>query len=221
MKNVFSVLLALVMLCGCWSALAENQDFSGEDMTIVVEKMEPLPIEPVENSYAPGMTDIVSKNGNRYTAVAAECTYVLDVSSIPSATILTQDMSVSFEAYLCMNNPWELQNKMIEQGLHFIVLDFETKLEVDFLSANPDKISNMVGDLNTLSEENRNIVVAVNELDGAKEIGGRWWLYKMYEDWGYYYTVYNYYPIVVQFSGTSMEDDIIDVETLLANLTIR
>lgn len=221
MKKVISVLLALVMMCACWSALAEEVDFTGEDVTIALEEREPLPIEQAEDSYAPGVTDIVSKNGNKYTAVAPECTYVLDVSAIPSATVLTQDMSVSFESYLCLNNPLEIQKMMVEEGLHFVVIDFETKLEVDFLSADSDKISIMVQDMNTLSEANRNIVIMANELDGAKEIGGRCWLYKTVENKGYYYTVYNAYPIIVQFSGTSLEDDIIDVETLLANLTIR
>ena len=221
MKKVLSVLFALMILSVCFAASGEEPDLFGIDATIPAEGKELPAIEMAQQSFAPGIQDIVSKNDTKYTVVAPECTYVLDVSSIPSAMILTQDQSVSFDAYICLNNPAEIQKMMVENGLHYVILDIETNLEIDIFSSESDNLSELVGDLNTLSEANRNTVISVNGMDGAKEIGGRYWLYKANATKGIYFTIYNKVPICAQFNGESLEDDMIDTETMLANLILR
>lgn len=220
MKKLVS-LFVVVLLCFCSFAMAEDVDLSVANPDFTSKIITKPDTEFRQPSFGTASTDIVSRSGNTYIVIAPECVYSLDISCFPSAICLTQDMNASFEGYLCCTSPADQLESLIANEIHYEVYDFETDLKILIYCLGSDPRTTMIGDYNTLSEENRVIYAQANGLSECKQLGDRWWACGLEDKYGKCFTIMNGYFIEAICCGNAPEEDLADMETLLSNLVLR
>ena len=195
MKRFFVVLIVLCLCIGFSYAegLSLTEIGFSSDLTPVPKS--DIQLSDATSYDAEGM-DTVNVDNEIYTVVGSDATYVLDLSQFPSFVTFTQDLYASFRAYLCMEHPYEFQKYLIDNQIHFLIMDAETNMQVYIYLRGLDDLSSFVNDL-----------------------GNQPWI--QVSD-SMLITFFNGYIIGVEFGGSGdMEADLQDVKAILSCLELK
>ena len=219
MKRFFVVLIVLCLCIGFSYAegLSLTEIGFSSDLTPVPKS--DIQLSDATSYDAEGM-DTVNVDNEIYTVVGSDATYVLDLSQFPSFVTFTQDLYASFRAYLCMEHPYEFQKYLIDNQIHFLILDAETNMQVYIYLRGMDDLSSFVNDLALLSESDQKIVASMIASDSSVEVlGNQPWI--QVSD-SMLITFFNGYIIGVEFGGSGdMEADLQDVKAILSCLELK
>ena len=221
MKKFFCLLFVAVMICSASCVLAEEPDLSAVEITEKTEIAIPE-INLKNSSFARNpKADKVTNNNSVYTVSAAEASYVLDMTKYPKFLCFTQDREASFASYLMWGDPDGLLNSMIDDGMHFFIVDPETYMRILIYTWKPDQLSQFVGNFSNLSETNQQVVAIRMGAESVLKCGDNVWMVHKDQEDGRYVTVFNDHYIVVEYGGSgSVDDDMSDTGALLSGLKL-
>lgn len=224
MKKLICLILAFAMLCMLGSSLAEELDLDSIEFTAPAELTDLPEKNFKENSFAidPNADQVVCEN-NVYTVTTPDLVLVLDLSKNSNLICLTQDYFASLDIYMRLDDPDSLIQYLIDNKIHFEIMDRETGNDMYIYSTDGDQLSTRVGNLSSMSES---IQKSIQDKIGADDIiktGDITWLYTASrQGLGHLHTIVNGVNIIVQFGGSGdLEGDLEDTVRLLANLTLK
>lgn len=225
MLLVLSLITTMVM-----TASAAEVEVTEDDISVSVEKKEQdhdLQLKE-SSSYAIDGADRVTIDGNTYVVETGTVTLYLDLDPSLGFICLTQDLMASVENYFMLSDdPEGLMNALIDENIHFLLLSGYSFMEVDILTIDSDEFAEQIGTLSQQSDLMKEAYAAMfgpangfNDYE-LKEIGINTWI-ALTPD--LYVTIVDGNYIVVETyteDGSAMtEDDVLDLDELLASLTI-
>ena len=221
MKKLLVVLIVL-MLC-CVSAFAETLELNPEDVKLDLSKAHSYEVElEDQETFAKSSADTVVREGYNYIVDNGSLKMALDLSRYPGILCFTQDKFASFEAYLAIKPEYvdTMLNQLIEDKVNFYLVDRTTNMQVYIYAEEADNVSTMVVDLNTLSEENVQVLTS-RIFPGATvcQAGNTRWL-KLGSS--YMLTIAKGQYVMTEFGGSGDPDaDLEDTLDILSYLTIE
>lgn len=231
MKKMVCMLLAVSLLSAmAVPAFAEELDVTAEDIAVTLEAPEEghgLELKDAASFAADG-ADVVTVDGNSYTVDTGDVTFQVELDPSLGFLCLTQDLMASLEQYFMLtDDPEGLMNSLIADDTHLLFLSMYSMMEVDVYTMAPDDFSESVGTLSEQSDVMKEAYAALfapaNGFDNyeLKEIGSNTWI-ALTPDFYCTFVNGNYVVISVytQDGGEMTEDDVLDLEDLLACFTI-
>ena len=217
MKKLLGWMLVLMLLCGS-AALAEDVVLNPDDFTTTITEKAKPDASFNDASFAAGK-DTVTRDGNSYTVDDGNIKYTMDMSRLSSVMCLMQDMMASFESYLRFNDPNDVHKFLLDNDIHYTLIDVETNLWVYIYNFEPDSMSQMVGSFTALSDANKQIVASRLASNTSIVKAGNY-------DWVQYskgyVTIYNGQYVVAQIDGgDDVAGDFADTLNFISSLTLQ
>ncbi len=229
MKKILGVLVAGILLFSCCAVFAEGEtatspDLSGFDFSKLEEGItQGTIVLQDESSFAIAPTsDKVTVAGNM---VSVQNGGVFMLLTLPDAYLcFTQDYNASLQTYAMLNDQSlreGLQNHMVQNDIHYYLLDMYTTNESAILSIGPDQASMMIYNMKNLNSSDLNDIGAAFAQGGGVSYGGSYssstatWL-KFTGKVNMYMTIVGGQYIVYQIGNASSAD----AEGILSALSI-
>lgn len=221
MKKLLIALIVL-MLC-CFTACAETLDVNPEDLKLDLSVKHNIEVELADQAaFAQSTVDKVTRTENSYIVDNGSVTMTLDMEKYPAVLCFTQDKYASFESYLSLS-PEKIDSllaQLIKDKINFYLIDLETGMQVFIYTKEGDDLSAVVGDLATLSEENRQVLLSrVFSGMTIQEAGSTPWI--IASDYALL-TIANNQYVVVEFGGSGdAAADLEDTLGILSGMVIK
>ena len=128
MTRVISLILCFFLFCSV--AMAEASNPSGDDFALDLDKPQELKLSRSSPTLSQDDSYSVTREDGIFTVNTGNITFKLDLTTFPTFFCLTQDIFASFDAYLLYQNPQSVQQWVIDNGIHFDLIDIETEMEI-------------------------------------------------------------------------------------------
>lgn len=147
MKKFLSLLLAAVLSLGCVSAMALEFSVNTDELSVPQAGAVDLDIQFRESALA-ASTDIASVTTDMIIVWVGDAVIKMDLAGAGYGyRSFTQDMLASIDAYWQLADPYALQEVLVNNNVHLLLLDEMTNAEIQVVSGGTDGFASIVGTL--------------------------------------------------------------------------